>query len=403
MLSQRRPGIWAVVLLAWASGCAGDVGPRPRADWGPVDRELERRCQGGDWPACGELGRSLLGPGRTQKDRERALVLLEATCGHEDVPACTALGRTYGLHFRDRDASARARQLLAWGCERRSAVACTGLGRLAQVGEEPPAKERYRLGCELGDGEGCELLAQDEREAFGGDRGRAREAYQRACQLGRLSSCQLLARDQIESDETRADGVALLVATCKRGHRPSCFEAAELFAPLVSDRPDCDAARPLAEAACRAGEREACPILDACLPGGGPVARHAAACEKGYGMACLYWAEAQPAGTADPEQLRRAYRAACMGNTGPRASLIACGRGAALDLATAHTQEHGTHALHDLDEACEASSGQACCDLSTAFRRGIWTLIDLPRAERLRAKACQLGERRCCVTPPDRK
>lgn len=124
MAWQRRALL--LVLAISSLACTAEFGPRPYPQWGPEERELERRCQVGSWSTCGQLGRILLRAERTQRERERALVLLEAACGQEDVPSCVRLGLYY-RHDHEGGGPARARDLLTWACQRQAAEACAAL------------------------------------------------------------------------------------------------------------------------------------------------------------------------------------------------------------------------------------------------------------------------------------
>jgi TPR repeat protein len=394
MAWQRRWTIRVVGVLLLSSCSA--TGPRPLQHWGTTERALESRCQGGDWAACGELGRLLVSAERTDREQERGLVLLEAACGQEDVPACTSLGIAYGTRSRVGTAGARARSLLAWACDRESAAACTGLGHISGAG----GLRRLQRGCELGDGEGCERLAEAIVADSPEERGRVDALLARACRLGRLDSCRWLARLRLGRGDSRADGQALLLATCRRGHAPSCFSAAILFAPLLSEHADCARAQPLAAAACQGGEQEACAIADACLPPATAQKNHRTGCDRLLGLACLYWAEGQ---SETSERRLSAYRTACEGDAGHETTRIACGRLGALELAHAGNQAEAREALQQLETACRQSSGQACCELSEAYRAGIWIGADQARSGELRLQACSFGERRCCGSPPAAK
>jgi uncharacterized protein len=415
MASQRSKQAFALgALLAALStlACGTPLGPRPRPDWGSAEIDLERRCQGGSTPACGELGRVLVqrGNGNQEKDVERGLVLLEVACGQDDLPACTALGNLYEDRFTGETAQARGQELLSKACARQSASACTGLGKIVDRRDEErgrEAKELFRTGCNLGDSEGCERLGVMESDDFSGSPTRAADAYALACRMGRLSGCHRLAVAQLADPTTHADGIALLAGSCDRGHSASCLSAALSFAPISSPQPDCQRARPLAEKACRGRQRDGCAIVDACRLSGAEGSAPAleslhGACEKKHSLACLYWADAQNDPTAKNDHVRGAYRRACAGPIAQEMTGIACGRLGAIDLARAETKTESERALYMLEQACRQSSGQACCDLAQAYRNGTGVSASPARASELRTKACELKEKRCCGSPPAR-
>jgi uncharacterized protein len=391
------------MFLAMAMACGHPAGPRPRLNWTEVEVDLERRCQGGTTSACGQLGRVLVEKYGKGPDLQRGLVLLETACGQDDVPACAFLGNTYFNRFGDRAASARARDLLSGACQRRFASACSGLGRLVlgDGGQDvSEAKGLYRTGCELGDAEGCARLALLEGgDEFGGSRTRADDALTRACQLGRLSSCQDLAVGALGHPGKQEEAVRLLVQTCHRGHAGSCLSAAHVFAPIASPRANCDQALPLARKACQGGEEDGCATVEACrLPGperGPALEQLRRGCERRNGLACLYWAEAHADQETENDRRRGAYMTACRAGYG-EAQYLACGRLGAMELTRAKTRPEAEQAVKMLEEACEHASGQACCDLAEAYREGTGVSTSAARATELKAKACQLEEKRCC-------
>jgi TPR repeat protein len=400
------PAARAALVLALSIGavaCGRVVGQRPGAGWTPAQVALERRCQEGAGAACGQLGKELVTSHR-DGDPARGLVLLEIACGLEDISACTTMGTLYGTQFSDgTSARARARDLLSRPCQQGAAAACTGLGIIARRDETDgsKAKQWFSSGCRLGDAEGCEQLGLVETDDLSGSEERAAEAFTLACRMGRLSACRHLALLEMANAGTRAEGLALLVGTCDRGHAPSCLSAALTLAPTTSTDPDCPRAAALGARACQGREWNGCAVVEACrlssLDGHDlAIENLQRACGRKVGLACIYWADSQTDSVENSEKRRSAYRTACEGDTVDRIKGIACGRLAALDLARAATRTDKDRARHRLDEACEQSSGQACCDLAEDYRKRTDREASPARAAELRARACRLHERRCC-------
>jgi TPR repeat protein len=202
---------------------------------------------------------------------------------------------------------------------------------------------------------------------------------------------------------TRGEGVVLMLENCRRGHGHSCLIAALEFAPVISPRPDCARAVPLAQQACAGGQKEGCALGEACRMSGAGRAQAlqalGQACEQNDGVACFYWAEAGRPPEVSVKQARRAFRLGCMSPVGTLFRRQACGRLGEINLALASTRAEEEAALGLLEKACEDSSGQACCDLAEAQRKRFRGASDPARAAELRDRACALGEQRCCAPP----
>jgi TPR repeat protein len=395
--------------LASSLAACAQNGSRARVGWTAQQLEHEQRCQGGDDGACRALGESLIGDGAIESDRNHGLVLLEVVCGTGDIAACGVLGRAYA---RSRGRSrARGRELLARACGGGVAQACSALGDLraddgAGSGQDGNGTDALRIACELGDARGCELLAEAEwNDRFSGNKALALESFARACQKGRLTSCHALGRIRLDDPATRAAGVGLLTENCKHRFAASCLEVAALTAPLLSRRPDCAATLPLAAVACEEKNDEGCALADVCTldradEHAAALSRLEQACARRRPLACFYWAEARGQGDAGtpvaPERRRAAYEIACRSES--RAVPLACTRLAAADLASGSDPAVAQRALRTLREACDDAFAPACCQLADAYRDDRWSTADRKESDRLRAKACQLGETRCC--PP---
>ena len=407
---RRRPlvGALAVALAALGGACttakARQAVQRPST---PQAAEAQRDCEQGSASACGLFGRLLTSGEPTDADLERGMVLLELACGQDDLPACAAIGGIYAREARSSvSARARAQGMLSRACDRGAANACTKLARLTvwvAPRDRQAAGERLRRACELGDPEGCEDLAlfEEKREIDSGDRNRVDEAFARACQAGRPASCHRLALRGLEAPASRERSLTLLATNCTRGYSPSCNLAAIRYAPLLSANAACEQAVPFAARSCSAGDSMGCALVDACDLS--TPARHAAAlerlhsaCETDQPLACLYWGDVQEA-TAGHEDgpVRRAYGMACLQRESPGASL-ACARAGAYDLAHAGSSLEAERTISRLADQCISGSAPACCVLAGEYQSGKWVKADPARTAELRARACTLGDQRCC-------
>lgn len=394
--------LWGLALL----GACSTSRPRLHSGWSPAELQVEQDCENGSVPACGLLGKRMLERATkngTEQDRQRGLVLLEVACGHEDGPSCTSLGRAYSARDPAPSAMARAKDVLSGACTRRHGEACTALGQIILVQApltDPAIAKAWQSACELGDGQGCELLGRLETEDSS-TREAATAHLSMACAMGRLTSCH--ARAALESGDPaqRALAAQHLADNCQRGFAPSCTQLALLSAPLVSPHSDCARAMALGRQACAGRDDIGCTIVDACDLVARPqeaatLDRLHRSCSPRAPLACLYWAEAKTAaGVEDRRDVRDAYQWACHSEYSGVGNL-ACVRLATLDLARAQTVTEAGYAIGLLRRACDQSSGEACCRLADIVERGTMVTPDVSEAARLRSKACELGHLGCC-------
>lgn len=430
--------VWCWLSALQITGCLF-AGRPERPGWDGPKLAAAERCEAGEMPACSALGQLLVANFRSGKDIERGMVLLEAACGQNDWAACAALGEAY----RDRGdaaSSARAKELLTRACDGRAAAGCTTLGELLQLEDrhheehdENPARGAFDRACTLGDSRGCELYGLAEQRSDGdAAKARAEQAFALACGMGRRSTCHLLGIQRLQSPDGRKAGARLLIDNCAHGFDKSCLTVATLFAPVISANSDCAQAIPAAEHACDAKDPDGCAIGDACRlrtkrDGAEALQRLRHACDGGISLACFYWADAQtlpealkpapdapaPHETVTPapdapasndggkppspplvNDVKRAYGRACRGHSPGQG--LACVRLVTLKLAEAKTVEEAEPLLTFLQKACEHSLGEACCELAEVNATSRWTPADPDKTSTLRAKACNLGQERCC-------
>jgi TPR repeat protein len=395
------------VLFGLGAGTCAGAGPQGQLGWSNTQRAAEHDCQNGRVSACTELGKSLTEKTRTDRDFQRGIVLLETTCGQDDLSACTALGLLYGDHPEVGSARTRARDLLTRACQRRAAEACTGLGEVVR-GERwanrREATELFHTGCQLGDARGCELyaLTQSVDNSISNE-ARVLAGLDLACRDGRRLDCHLLALAQLRDPSNRVAGAKLLAENCQHGFAMSCSHAAALFAPILSQQPQCSRALPLAEKACAANDEDGCAIAYACRPQNqrdstSAFERLELDCERGSPLSCLYWAGAQAQraeGAADPGRVRGAYEVACRSDF--MGVGVACLRIAAADLGDAKTASEAEKVISFLREGCNRSYGEACCRLAEEYQSGRWVTADSDKVTELRTRACVLGQATCCA------
>jgi len=415
MVSQEWKSTHAVLPAALASlalvACQ-HARPDGRVGWTDEERALESTCQAGAAAACRDLGALLIQEKRPDKDLQRGLVLLEVTCGGGDFKACGILGEGYaGFPGRDGQAGklGRAVELLGRACAHGIAAACTRQGDAIarnSPAERAAVKAAFLAGCELGDALGCESFAVAELRSPHPDTAKAERGLARACQLARLESCHGLAT-LLSRDPQRQDQAARLwQSACDKGLARSCHRLLAFGAPLLSPRPDCRWVDELARKRCLAGDRNGCAIRSACQLRGGAgdgaaiLEELAAACAAGHPLSCLYWADAsERRKDADAARIQDAYARACKADDLGQAQ--ACVRGLVRDLQDPESREKADKAAFALSRYCYSGDAESCCELGKAYQTGKNFAKDPERADRLHAKACDLGLSACCSFPSE--
>lgn len=308
-------------------------------------------------------------------------------------------------------------------CEGGAAWACDALARRYADGEgaakDPKrALELWSEACEGGDGHACGQLAWiHEVGAFGAeaDAGKAADyqrresdAHRRGCELGWDSACLSLAKELAPHDQATAI-VSRLRAfwekRCEAGVAPACSRLALLYDDEVLGA---DPARALAyfERACALGRAVSCSLggYRARKRGDDAAARSLfeRGCEHGDASSCGEAARETPAGEARDallERRRTLYGAAC-----ERDHVEACWQAANAyvdaervlpqDEAIARGYKEKEIALRQT--GCDNGAADDCASLAHTFREGRLVSRDIVRAQKLYARACELGDAGSC-------
>jgi len=163
-------------------------------------RYLSRACDGGDAPACGELGRvHLRGLWGNATNPSKAASLFRRACTNGEHRSCIQLGELldWGAAGLAADGKEAARQYenacrggLARGCLLAGELYEWATGGLAR--DEKRASELYKKACTEGEARGCLRLGQMHQHGLGGlsrDEARAAELYSAACKGGDSQGC----------------------------------------------------------------------------------------------------------------------------------------------------------------------------------------------------------------------
>jgi hypothetical protein len=162
----------------------------------------------------------------------------------------------------------------AAGCDRGDAAACVAAARSfepkggyrvdlsqAEADRREAGTAKYgKRACDLGNGEGCALLAQ-----FGNESG----ALQRACDLGYVASCGSISCGAIETDTTKKERVAD-AALCEKACRADTLDwrsgtshhgafCHDLYVGYRDKLKDKAKAAEILKLACAQGNKEDCP------------------------------------------------------------------------------------------------------------------------------------------------
>lgn len=227
-------------------------------------------------------------------------------------------------------------ELYRIACDDKAARACTRAGEYEVIDKNWDEMRRYsKLGCDLGDGEGCSRLAKAALLGEGEEKNpdHARELFQTACEKGSLRGCRS-------------------------------------FVGLVLDAksPDVKGALASAKKICDVKFDDGCAVYGIGL-----------FMDKNYTEA-LTILEAACRDTASGKLQGRACNTA--------AAILVDGMGMAKD---------ATRAIPLFEAGCEAKEALACSNLARNYEKGNGVpQADAAKAKEYRAKACELGHQASC-------
>ena len=337
---------------------------------------------------------------------------LSQACEGGDMPACSDLGVTYGTGYGVARDSARAAALYRRACEGGDMGGCFNLGASYQDGKGVArdlerAVEFYRQACEGGDMRGCSNLGTrySRGDGVAQDAARAVAFYERACEGGLMLGCSNLGKSYANGWGVMRDlkrAAALYRRACEGGEMQGCFNLGFSYQNGEGLTRDSERAVEFYLRACEGDVMDGCFNLGILYAGGKGVARdprHAAefyrrACEGGDMGGCFNLGFSYQNGEGVARDLERAvelHRQACEGgymrgclNLGIRYSR---GDGVAQDAARAV-------ALYE--RACEGGDMQGCYNLGVSHANGEGVARDPRRATALYGRACEGGVMNGC-------
>ena len=221
---------------------------------------------------------------------------LSQACEGGDMPACSDLGVTYETGDGVARDSARAAALYRRACEGGAMQGCFNLGFSYQNGEgvtrdSERAVEFYRRACEGGDMGGCFNLggSYDSGEGVVLDRERAAARYRQVCEGGDMRGCLNLGNrywrgDGVSQDAARA--VALYERACEGGLMPGCSNLGKSYADGRGVTRDLERAAALYRRACEGGAMQGCSNPGFSYQNGEGVTRDSERAVEFYRRAC---------------------------------------------------------------------------------------------------------------------
>lgn len=280
----------------------------------PQAAEALRRstCDKGGMAACSALAGLLLAPDRSAADQDEGRALIDRLCRKGDAAACRSAAEHWRLLIAP-DAGARVADYERLGCAAGDAWLCQSLGK-TELASGQGAAERtaalafYDRACAL-DTTQCANAAQIRDEP----------GLTARCDGGDRAACITLGKSlsQVGSPlEDKARALALLGAGCEAGVTAVCHDAADLVYDQSRTTGIIEPARLeyYLDAACTAGQRDACERLADALAGGEYLPADGARaavlfarqCEDGRSSACDALEQHVLADPASPLILARA-------------------------------------------------------------------------------------------------
>ena len=384
----------------------------------------KQACEGGNAPACFNLGRMYYTGDGVEPDRVRAAELFRLACEGGVASGCGSLGHMYA----EGEDKARAAELYGRACEYGDAIGCGRLGRMYYNGEGvgqdlARAAELQERACEGGDYFGCAGLGYmyAEGEGVHVDKLRAAELFRRACEGGDAIGCYNLAGSYYEGEgvvQDRVRAAELVGQACEGGYVVACGRLGNMYYEGEGVPQDLARAAEIVERACDGGDFGYCHMLGHRYYEGEGVAQDRAraaefyeiACEGGDAMGCSDLGFSYARGEGVPKDLTRAmnlYERACDSGVAPAGCYnLYEGEGVPEDF---------TRAAEVYEQRCDGTDPTGCYNLgymhsagqvagpdaldflrgrsNLAFRRSVRQGVrrDLARAAEFFQRACDGG------------
>ena len=305
----------------------------PRDDRSAVGY-FRKSCDGGNMRGCTDLA-SMHETGRgVQKDVVEAVELYRKGCNGNDGMACRNLSYMYHQGSGVGKDDAQSSTLLRKSCSLSYASGCTALGAAYANGQGvsqdlAQAATFYQKACDMNDGEGCNDLGSLYLNGKGVAKDEAQTATlaQRACQLGYAIACKNLgwlyqSGVGVEKDDARAN--AALTRACDGGNANGCTMLGDSYVNGRGVEKDAAHAADLYRKACDGGDPQGCNELGGLYFNGNGVTKDEAqtvafarrACDGGNLQGCvnLGWMyEAGRSVAKDSKQAEELYHKACEG------------------------------------------------------------------------------------------
>jgi TPR repeat protein/Tfp pilus assembly protein PilF len=245
----------------------------------------QKGCDGNDGRSCAYLA-LLYGFGRgVSADPPRSLELFRKACDHGDGMGCSSVADAYRMGAVVEIDLKRAFEYHEKACAAKNSSDCVGLARALLEGKGAPrnaarAATLLKQGCDGGDGASCAGLAYCYGRGEGTplDFDKAAELAKKACAAGYTQSCSL----SNMTPEMAKQTVAASEKTCNEGAAADCGHAGVVLVHQGSH----DAAVPLFNRGCDAGDRASCAQLATAYLLGRGVPRDADRARVLYKKAC---------------------------------------------------------------------------------------------------------------------
>jgi TPR repeat protein len=180
-------------------------------------------CENGVEAACLLQGEALQAGFQVERDVSHARRLYKKACEEDSVQACSRKNALTKLGLLEARSTEDSLESL---CKAGGASACLAAGVKLEFSSHDPgryvgAADFYRSACELGDADGCELLAHIGVDADGRLVGRRLwDVLVRACELGSAKQC-VSAGSYIDNFDWHL-GLAQYHEACKKGDEDAC-------------------------------------------------------------------------------------------------------------------------------------------------------------------------------------
>lgn len=208
-----------------------------------ADTDYEKSCNRGERSSCHIMGNRNSAQ-ESPQDRLKGVSFYRKACDSDYAPSCSALGYAYFAGHGVPIDLAKAASFYRKACEFGDTESCDSASLEVLRSRQKSAVDalqKAREGCDAGDANGCNFLANAYEGGDGvkRDLSKAATLHLKACELGQPAGCMLLGaqyengkgvvKDAAKAQASFGKAAPLYLSGCEEGHGQSCLRLGDLY------------------------------------------------------------------------------------------------------------------------------------------------------------------------------